>query len=90
MHLVHTYIHTYCPVEYSDCREVRPPNECPDYDTKQFDGEVPVMQGFGGMRSTPSLPLLPGSLGSEMVAPDWALSMSLNRTKLHTYVKVDC
>ena len=26
------------------CREVRPyPNDCPGYNTKQFDGEVPVM-----------------------------------------------
>ena len=39
------------------CRGVRPqppPNECPEYDTKQSDGEVP------GMRSTTSLPSSPG------------------------------
>ena len=32
-------------VEYTDCRGVRPPphNECPGYDTKQCDGEVPVL-----------------------------------------------
>ena len=38
------------------------PNECPGYDTKQSDGEVPVMLELWGMWSTPSLPLLPGPL----------------------------
>ncbi len=34
--------------------EVPPPhNECPGYDTKQFDGEVPVMLELWGMRRTP-------------------------------------
>ena len=29
-------------VEYTDCFSVRPfPNECPEYDTKQSDGEAP-------------------------------------------------
>ena len=41
---------------------VRPPPMCPGYDTKQSDGEVPVMLGLWGIRSTPSLPLLPGPL----------------------------
>ena len=58
------------------CRGVRPPpNECPDYDTKQSDGEVPVMLELWGMQSTPLLPLLPGPLLPRMVAPDWVLSM---------------
>ena len=33
-------------VEYTDCTSARgktPPNESPGYDTKQSDGEVPVM-----------------------------------------------
>ena len=36
------------------CREVRPPhlNECPGYDTKQSDGEVPVLLGLWEMWST--------------------------------------
>ena len=38
------------------------PNECPEYDTKQSNGEVPVMLGPWGIRSTLSLPLLPGPL----------------------------
>ena len=33
--------------------------KCPGYDTKQSDGEVPVMLEFWGMQSTPSLPSLP-------------------------------
>ena len=51
------------------------PNECPGYDTKQSDSEVPVMLELWGMRSTPSLPILPGPLWPGMVAPDRALSM---------------
>ena len=39
-----------------------PLNECPGYDTKQSDGEVPVMLGPWGIWSTPSLPLLQGPL----------------------------
>ena len=51
------------------------PNECPTYDTKQSDGEVPVMLEFWAMKSTPSLPSLPGSLWPKEVAPDRILSM---------------
>ena len=58
------------------CRGVKPsPNKCPGYVTKQSDGEVPVMLEHWGMRSTPSLLLLPGQLWSGVVAPDRALSM---------------
>ena len=45
------------------------PSECPGYDTKQPDEEL------WRIRSTPSLPLLPGPLWSGVVAPDRALSM---------------
>ena len=72
-----------CPVSWGCrihwlhlCRGVRPPpNECPIYDTKQSDGEVPAVLELWGMRSTPSLPLLPGPLWPGVVAPDRALSM---------------
>ncbi len=37
-------------------------NECPAYDTKQSDGEVPVMLELWGIRSISSLPSLPGPL----------------------------
>ena len=51
------------------------PNECPRYDTKQSDGEVPVMLELWGMHSTPSMSLLPGPLWPEVVVPDRVLSM---------------
>ena len=62
--------------QLSLCRGVRPsPDECPRYDTKQSDGEIPVMLTLWGMRNTPWLPSLPGSLYPGMVAPDRVLSM---------------
>ena len=58
------------------CGRVRhPPNECPRYDTKQSDDEVPLMLGLWGIRSTPSLPLLPGPFWPGVGAPERALSM---------------
>ena len=66
-------------VEYTDriSAEGQDPtsNGCPGYDTKQSHGEVPVMLELWGMRSTPSLPLLPGPLWSGMEAPDRTRSM---------------
>ena len=55
--------------------KLTPPNECPGYDTKLSYDEVPVMLEFGGIQSTPSLPLLLGPLWPGMVAPDRVLSM---------------
>ena len=51
-------------VEYTNCTSADglDPNEYPGYDTKQSDGKVPVMLGPRGIRSTLSLPLLPGPL----------------------------
>ena len=82
----------FCPVGWDCrihrlhlCRGVRSPrNKCPGYDTKQSDGEVPVMLELWGMQTTPSLPLLPGPFWPGMVAPDRALIYGLNRNKLHT------
>ena len=51
------------------------PNECPGYDTKQSDSEVPVMLELWGMQSTSSLPYLLGPLWPGVVAPDRVLSM---------------
>ena len=67
-------------VEYTDGttaegRDPPPTNKCPRYDTKQSDGKVPVMVDLWGMRSTPSLPLLPGPIWPDVVAPDRAQSM---------------
>ena len=57
------------------------PNECHGYDTKQSDFEVPVMLELWGMRSTPSLPSLPGSLWPRVVGNDKGHIYGLNRTK---------
>ena len=67
-------------VEYTNCFSEKgsktPPSiERPGYDTKQSDGEVPVMLELWGMWSTPSLPSLPGPLWPGVVAPDMVLSM---------------
>ena len=43
------------------------------HDTKQFDGEGPVMFVLWGMQSTPSLPSLPGPLWPGVVVPDRVL-----------------
>ena len=72
----------HCPVGWGCrihrlllCRGVRPPLRVSWYDTKQSDGEVPAVLELWGMRSTPSLPSLPGPLWPGVVAPDRALSM---------------
>ena len=57
------------------CRGVKLPKKCPGYNTKQSDGEVPLLLKLWGMRCTPSLPSLPGQLWFRVVAPDWVLSM---------------
>ena len=62
------------------CKEDLLPNECPGYDTKQSDGEVPVMLDLWGMQSTPSLPSLPGPLWPRVVTPDKDPINGLNRT----------
>ena len=59
-----------------------PPNECPGYDTKQSDGEAPALLELWGMRSTPSLPSLPGPLWPGVVAPDKGPIYGLNRTTM--------
>ena len=73
---------SFCPVDWGCrihrlllCRRVRPHNECSVYNTKQSDGEVPAVLEVWGMRSTLSLPSLPGPLLPGVVAPDRALSM---------------
>ena len=55
-------------------------NECSGYATKESDGEVLVILELWGMRSTPSLPSLPGPFWLGVVAPNRTLSYGLNRT----------
>ena len=52
-----------------------------EYNTKQSDGEIPVMLELWGMQSTPSLPLLPDPLWPGVVAPNKGPIYGLNRTK---------
>ena len=49
-------------------------NECPGYNIKQSDREAPTLETWR-MWSTPSLPMLPGSLWPGVLAPDRVLSM---------------
>ena len=66
------------------CRGVRPPphsNECLGYDTEQSDSKVPVILELQGMQSSPSLPLLLGSLGPGVGAPNKGPIYGSNRTK---------
>ena len=82
---VFTFNSVYCLVSWGcriqhmllrrGVRSTTPPHECPVYDTKQSDDEVPVMLEFWGIQSTPSLPLLPGPLCPGVVVPDRFLSM---------------
>ena len=65
-------------VEYTNCFSAEgydSPSECPEFDTKQSDCEASVMLEPWGMRTTPSLPSLPGLLWPGVVAPERVLSM---------------
>ena len=68
----------YRILELNLCRRLRSPpprNECLGYDTKQSDGEVPVIRDLWRKWSTPFLPLLRGSLWPGVVTPDRVFSM---------------
>ena len=62
--IIYIYIYIY------SCRYIlfmaqtseTPSNECPGYETKQSDGETPVILERWGMWSTPSLSSLTGPL----------------------------
>ena len=49
-------------------------NKCPGHDLKSPDGEAPILE-LWRMCSTPSLPLLPGTLWAGVVALDKVLIM---------------
>ena len=58
------------------CKGLKHPcNDCPRYDTKQSDGEVPIMVALWGMQSILSLPSLTGPLWPGVVASDRVLSI---------------
>ena len=53
------------------CRWVRPPPyKFPGYETKQSDGEAPLMVELWGLRSNPSVQSLPSPLWPGVVASD--------------------
>ena len=79
-------------VEYTDCVSAEGynySNGCPRDDTKQSDGEDPVILGFWGMRGTSLLPSLPDLLWHGVVTPDSPI-YGPNRTKLCTYANLNC
>ena len=99
-------LHKFCPVGWGSrihqvilCRGVRPcPNECPRYDTKQSDREVPVTLERWGMQITPLLQSLSGPLWVGVVAPNRVISMVVSwltgcfffAFKLHICAKLNC
>ena len=52
-----------------------PPNQCPEYDLKQSDGDTVVMVELWGIRSSPILSSLPDPLWQRGVASDRVLLM---------------
>ena len=46
------------------------PNKCPGYDTKQSDGDAPLMLELWGMLSTPSFPSLSDPLWGGVLVTD--------------------
>ena len=64
------------------------PNECQRYDSKQSDGEAPVMLEVWGIQSTPLLPSFSGLLRLGVVASDRAPFMGQIGLNC-TYVKLD-
>ena len=66
------------------------PNECPGYDTKYSDGEVPVMLKLWGMQSIPSLPSLQGPLWPRVKVLDFVLSMDQIELNCVSYTKLNC
>ena len=64
-----------CPVGWGCKIHQHPSNKCHGYDTKQPHGEVKMILEFRGMRTTHSLPSLPGLVWPGAVVPNRALSM---------------
>ena len=70
-------VHSAGTIENAGCISVEGkdhPNESPEYNTKQSDGETPVLKLWGIWR-TPSLQLLLGPHWPGMVTSDMVLSM---------------
>ena len=65
------------------CKGARFANKWAGFDTKQSHGEALEMLELWGMRSTPSLSLLPGPRWTGMVAPDRVRKYGSNRIVWH-------
>ena len=61
---------------------------CPGCDSKQSDGEDPVLE-LWGMWSTPSLPLLPGPFWSRVIIPNSLIYGSNGTVKPLNYAKIN-
>ena len=48
-------------VQYTDCISADSPNECPGNDSKEFDGDSPLMLELGGMQSYTFIAIAPRS-----------------------------
>ena len=94
---VYVYMYLSCPVGWG-CRLHRLDpsrgikknlNVCPGYDTKQSDGEAPVMLELWKIRSTSSLSLLSGQLWPGVVANDlcWNVSYTWQYLELFNCVQ---
>ena len=66
-----------------------PINKCPVYDTKQSDGEVPVMLELWGVRSIPWLPSLLGPLWPGVIAPNKGPVYGSKENQC-TYTRLNC
>ena len=83
------------PAESPQSANIPSPNKCPRYDTKQSDGEAPVMELWD--MSTPSLSLLPVLLWPGVEVFERVPSMSqiklfdhLTVSKLMIDIKLKC
>ena len=93
----------YCPVGWG-CRIHRLLlcNVCPEYDTKQSDGEVPVLLELWGMCNTPLIAIALRSTLAGLEAPDkdrvyrsnrtklWSLELNISAFKLSIHAKLNC
>ena len=64
-------VHLFCPAQLADinCISAGRFHKCPGYDTKQSDGEAPVLELWGNVRY-PFIAIIP-----RVVAPARVLSM---------------
>ena len=79
--ILHSPVGWWCRIhQLLLCRGVRPlpATACPRIDAKLSDGEVPLMLELWRIRSTPSLPSLPGPQCPGVVAADRVQSVIQN------------